>query len=684
MPEVPARPRAGRSAAAALAVALLLPALACCTSPAPPPPASDIGPAPRSAVRDGGTLRWAVDAVPATFNVFQAEASADTHRVVGAVLPALFTLDDRGRPRLNPDYLESAEVVRERPRQVVVYRLNPKARWSGGTRVTAADFTAQWRALSGRDARFWPARNDGYRQIEKVRRGSSDREVRVTFGQPYADWRSLFTPLYPRSVTASPDAFNKHSRKRLPQTAGPYRIKEIDREGRERSLTLARARGWWGARAKLDRVVFTAVPRERRAAELERGALDIAELEPVPTAKPERPAPGVRLRRAPDAAYTQLTLNGHTGPLADERVRRAVARAVDRRAIAESVLAPLGLPARPLGNHLLLAHQDGYKDNSSALGGHDPERAEALLHESGWRPTAGASPSPTGAAGPQRLRVSASPSHGEPGPASATAGDDKPSSGPSSGESGGKKSKESKESKKGKKNKNNKKGKSSAEESRKKESGDGHDKEAKKKKKSKKRDSALRRHVTVVEPATVRVKNGKPFTLRLLVPDRAPLLGTVADRVAEMLSGIGARTEITRVGPDRFFTRHVARGSFDLALFSWPGSAFPATDARSIYAKPLPAPDGSLITEQNFARVGTDEIDQLFEQAAGELDPDVARRLAERADARIWAAAHSLPLYQRPQLVGVREGVANAGAFGFATPRYQDIGFLSRVGRSDR
>jgi peptide/nickel transport system substrate-binding protein len=90
----------------------------------------------------------------------------------------------------------------------------------------------------------------------------------------------------------------------------------------------------------------------------------------------------------------------------------------------------------------------------------------------------------------------------------------------------------------------------------------------------------------------------------------------------------------------------------------------------------MPAPDGSLVVEQNYARVGTDEIDQLFEQAAGELDPDVSRRLAERADARIWAAAHSLPLYQRPQLVAVRKNIANAGAFGFATPRYQDIGFL--------
>ena len=46
-----------------------------------------------------------------------------------------------------------------------------------------------------------------------------------------------------------------------------------------------------------------------------------------------------------EPAYTQLALNGERGPLADERVRRAVARALDRQELADVVLKPLGLPA---------------------------------------------------------------------------------------------------------------------------------------------------------------------------------------------------------------------------------------------------------------------------------------------------------------------------------------------------
>jgi peptide/nickel transport system substrate-binding protein len=40
----------------------------------------DIAPAARAQVTDGGTLRWAVDAMPTTLNAFQADADAATAR----------------------------------------------------------------------------------------------------------------------------------------------------------------------------------------------------------------------------------------------------------------------------------------------------------------------------------------------------------------------------------------------------------------------------------------------------------------------------------------------------------------------------------------------------------------------------------------------------------------------------
>jgi peptide/nickel transport system substrate-binding protein len=352
------------------------------------------------------------------------------------------------------------------------------------------------------------------------------------------------------------------------------------------TVTLVRNTSWWGDRAKLDSLVLTAVPRAQRAERLAAGTLDVAEIDPGAIGSVSRTR-GVGVRKAPDAAYAQLAINGSTGALSDERVRHAVARAIDRKQIATAVLKPLGLPAQPLGNHLVLPSQNGYADHSSALGKTDLQQAQALLADAGWQ----RSTAKTGekAAGPGRSAASGA--------------------------------------------------------------------------------------LTVVEPSRAVARNGKQLSLRMVLPSGSPMLDDVGGRIARMLSAIGVRTEIDKVADAGYFQDHIAAGDFDLALYSWPGSAYPATDDTPIFAKPVPAPDGSLSVAQNYSRVGTDQIDQLLSRAGFELDPSAARSLTAEADARIWAAAGSIPLYQRPEVVALRTTVANAGAFGFQTPAYQNIGF---------
>ena len=145
-----------------------------------------------------------------------------------------------------------------------------------------------------------------------------------------------------------------------------------------------------------------------------------------------------------------------------------------------------------------------------------------------------------------------------------------------------------------------------------------------------------------------------------------------------MLEHVGIGTEISKVSDESYFKDHIASGQYDLALYSWPATAFPATDARPVYAKPVPAADGSLNVEQNYTRVGTDQVDQLFDEAVATLDEGESRSLIRKADSRIWAAAGSIPLFQRPQLLAARKNLVNTGAFGFGTPVYEDMGFLKK------
>ncbi|EGX58856.1 lipoprotein [Streptomyces zinciresistens K42] len=717
----PGRSAVMRSVAFLTAGALALPALAGCSDPDPagkPLAGQDIAPAARADLADGGTLRWAVDAVPETLNTFQSDADATTTRIAQATLPSMFRLDANGRPARNADYLESAKTVATEPRQVVLYKLNQQAVWSDGREIGAADFAAQWRALSGKDSAYWTARNAGYDRIEKIERGANDLEVRVTFARTYADWRSLFSPLYPKEVMGTPDSFNDGARRKLKVSAGPFAVKKVDRKADQVRLT--RNPRWWGRPARLEEIVLRAVPRDRRAAELAAGELDLADVDPAaarriavaaprpkpPTAGasagatqlmgPDRPAPltpaqqrdrkrfrGVEMRKSLEPSFTQLALNGgDDGPLNDERVRRAVARALDREELAKLVLSPLGLPAEPVGSHLALSGQAAYADNSGAIGGPDTAEAQALLADAGWVP-----------GGPVKEKKK-----GEKGEKAAGGEADKDEKSAKDKDKGKDKDKKSEDESKGK-------GKDKDSDA--KDSGSGSDTyivgEDGKSGDDGKREQLAQdgrqyggnqlpqggapgayapQGTAAPAGAAARplAKDGKALTLRFVVPagEGSQTLRTVADRIGLMLRRVGIRTEVTKVPDESYFKDHIASGQYDLALYSWPSSPYPATDARPVYAKPVPAADGSLNVEQNYTRIGTDQVDQLFDQAAGTLDESESRSLIRKADSRIWASVGSIPLYQRPELTAARTSVANAGAFGFGTPVYEDMGFLKK------
>ncbi|MEU8809622.1 ABC transporter family substrate-binding protein [Streptomyces violaceoruber] len=760
MSHVGVGPRAVMRAVAFLTTGVLaVPALAGCTSEDPagkPLAEQDVAAAARARISDGGTLRWAVDSVPDTLNAFQSDADATTTRVAQAVLPSMYRMDETGSPVRNPDYLESAEVVDTEPKQVVVYKLNQQAVWSDGREIGAADFAAQWRALSGKDSAYWTARNAGYDRIEKVERGANDLEVKVTFSRPYADWKALFTPLYPKDVTGTPDAFNDGARRALKVSAGPFAVKKVDTKGDQ--VVLTGNPRWWGEPAKLDEIVLRAVPRDERVSELVAGKLDLAEIDPetadevtlaagprdpatgtplmgpggTPAAGPQgrsaaealrswaiangsdeeaaeeevlareergeaaakarrrqQALSGFELRKSLEPAYTQLALNGAEGPLADERVRRAVARALDREELAEAVLKPLGLPAEPVGSHLALSGQPAYADGSGALGEQNAKEARALLADAGWVP-GGPVKKKDGeeAAGAEKDenkdedKKDEEKSEGGDDGTYIVGEDDK--------NKDGKNKDDKNKDDKNKDGKNDDGGNDDAGDAK-----DGADRESGEKHSSGKNTAQGGAPGAYAPKGTAApagaaaaplAKDGKELTLRFVLPSGpgSGTLRTVADRITDMLKEIGIGTRITKVPDESYFKDHIAAGEYDLALYSWPASAFPATDARPIYAKPVPAADGSLNVAQNYTRVGTDQVDQLFDRALATLDQKESRDLLRKADSRIWAAAGSVPLYQRPQLTAARKNLANAGAFGFGTPVYEDMGFLKKGAQGSR
>lgn len=384
----PVRPRrAGiRFAAPALAVALVLGA--CGSETQVPSGTSEIGatndinPRDRDDVRDGGNLRLALTAFPATFNSSHVDSDGEVSDIVSWTLPGTINADAAGELTVDADYFTEVELTGTDPQQIT-YTINPQAVWSDGSPITWEDLASQANALSGRDNAFKIAASQGYSRLEKVERGVDDRQAIVTFAQHYAEWKGLFNPLYPRLSTATPESFDTAFRNEMPLSSGPFMITSIDRA--QQRVVLGRNPKWWGETPKLDTVTFSVLDNAARLSALQNNELDATLLSGIEEVTTATNTPGVAVRRAPANRFSHFTFNGAPGSiLADPKLRIAISKGIDRQAIATATQQGVVADPKPLNNHLYLVGQKGYQDNAESVS-YDPEAAARMLDELGWK-----------------------------------------------------------------------------------------------------------------------------------------------------------------------------------------------------------------------------------------------------------------------------------------------------------
>lgn len=531
-------------------------------SSGPPVKAYDINPVAREQVKDGGTLRWGLAEYPTQWNANHVEGNLSGVRtVVDGLMPRAFRSDERGRISADADYVERAEVTATVPRQIVVYTLNPKATWSDGKPITWADYEAQWKAMNGETLSYRANSTIGYEEIESVARGSDDHEVVVTFAAPFSEWRSLFSPLYPRSTNASAAAFNTGWINKFPVTAGPFKLGAADPAAK--TVTIVRNATWWGTRPKLERIVFRELDGNERVRAFRNGTLDVFDAgSSGPEYERAKTAGGGVIRQAAGRDFRQITLNGESDVLSDARVRQAVALGIDRQAIAKAGLRGLDWPIVLLNNHFFMNSHEGYRENAGEFGSHDAERAGRLLDDAGWQ-----------LAGKTRTR------------------------------------------------------------------------------------------------------NGKPLTLRFVVPRDVPVSRSEGEMVKSMLSRLGVKVDIQTVSSANFFDKFLIAGDYDMATFSYDSTAYPMSSGFDRYVNGVTASGDDTQWYSNVGRSGSTAIDNALGIAGAELDPAKARSDINVADRLVWPEINVIPLYQRPESVVVRSTLANIGARGLFDLRYTDIGF---------
>jgi peptide/nickel transport system substrate-binding protein len=518
---------------------------------------NQMNPQPRDKVEQGGKLVWPIDTTISNFNYNQIDGTLlDGAFIINAVMPQLFTFNASATPSYNPDYLTGEPKLTTSPKQVVTYELNPKAIWYDGTPITAADYIAQWKASNGTNHAYQISSSSGYDQLENVAQGSNKFEVVVTYKKPYADWKALFSPLYPASTNNDPKVFNTGWKNTFLTSGGPFKFQAYDATAK--IYTIVPNEKWWGNKPKLDSIVFRVIDLDAQPTALASGEIDMMEIGPVIDYYNKAKAiPGVDIRVAGGPNFRHITFNSQSEILKDVHVRQALAMAIDRGAIAKAELGPLPVVPASLGNHIFMQNQAGYQDNSEVVA-YNPEKAKQMLDAAGW----------------------------------------------------------------------------------------------------------------VVQNGK-RMKDGKPLIVRLVIPAATAVSRSEAEVILNMLAQINVGVNIDTVPGDGFFEKYVTPGRFDFTLFSWMGTQFPVGSAQSIYTKPV----GDKI-QQNYARVGSDELDQAYRDAIGELDPAKALQKANEVDKMIWTEVHSLASYQRPDIWGVKSGLANIGAYGFASVAYEDIGWV--------
>jgi glutathione transport system substrate-binding protein len=347
---------------------------------------NDINPQDPATLQKGGNLQLALTAYPANFNTLHIDGNtADSAAMIKSTMPRAFRVAADGSLSLNTDYFTGAELTGTNP-QVVTWTINPKAVWSDGAPITWEDIASQINATSGKDKAYAYASPNGSDRVASVTRGVDDRQAIMTFAKPYAEWRGMLsgnTMLLPKSMTATPDAFNKGQLNAPGPSAGPFIVTNLDKTAQR--ITLTRNPKWWGTPPLLDSITYSVLDDAARIPALQNNALDATGLVTLDELTIARRTAGVAIRRAPGNSWYHFTFNGAPGSiLADKALRVAIAKAIDRQTIANVTQRGLADNPAPLNNHVFVAGQEGYQDNGAVVA-FDPEKAKQELDALGWR-----------------------------------------------------------------------------------------------------------------------------------------------------------------------------------------------------------------------------------------------------------------------------------------------------------
>lgn len=330
---------------------------------------------PSSRHEDPGTLSVGIEAAPGSLDPRLA-TDANASRISALVSCSLVEPDATGgySPSLASRWRHEADGS-------WLFELRSDALFHDGRAVTARDVVATFRSVL--DAVVASPRRAALASVTAIQ-AVDDTHVRFALADNSSTFLDAATlGILPAGMTASAvDA-------RALIGCGAYRIVAQDRDGEVRLSAFPR---WFGGTPALASIAFRVVPdATMRVLELRHGSLDLVQnaLEPDAVAYLAGHDPRVRVVVGPYDAVQYLGFNHRHPILADVRVRRAIALAIDREAIVAHVLRGQAQVA----SGMLPPHHWAFTGNVRRYV-HDPQRARHLLDLAGLADPDGDGPQP--------------------------------------------------------------------------------------------------------------------------------------------------------------------------------------------------------------------------------------------------------------------------------------------------
>ena len=270
-----------------------------------------------------------------------------------------------------------------------VFHIRPGVRFHNGREVTASDFEysltrvfrepfrSEGLAANYLDAivgvpEFESGRAKHIRGIRAIDR----RRLEITLTRPYS---ALLTALALDQTAAIPPEIAEEAPRALDRTpigTGPYRfVRQNDHE-----IVLAANPRYFMGPPGIDTLVFFAPPGDVNAQGADALLDGQATLSQLPVSRIEefRARPGISVLKWNDLSLAFIGMNARMRPLDDERVRRAIALAIDRQAILNT--SPEG---KSLATGILPPGLPGYTPALKAYM-RDVASAKALLAKAGF------------------------------------------------------------------------------------------------------------------------------------------------------------------------------------------------------------------------------------------------------------------------------------------------------------